>query len=430
MKRKWTLFTYPTMDIKAAEAMLNRRAEQGWRMEKIWRGLLASFVPAEEPVCYCLDWYDPSREDGLDYRTLLADAGWRRVGQLSYWNIYEAPAGTAPIQTDGELEYRRFRKKALRRMFISWLVLAIYAAVLILLCLLVGMEWRFAATFFTDTNTGIILILLLPLLIPGALLWSGRLLMRLGQWKRAIAREEPFPVPGQGSALAARLCVLVGYLLLVPLFLAFLLDAMSKWLNLGWMIGMAIGCLIILGRDPRLEYQRKRRYAKNMLAFVAVLLVLRLLPLSGVAGLVCVKPPLADEGVLPERTELEVVETHATLLSARTERREFGQLNEGDSLNGVADSEAWRLPWDWLASWVTEQYRKELGTANQEEVPGYENVWLERYGISRGNYPDGAAGDVWLIRRGNIVLWVRTDMGPLDEDWLDGILARLEEDGA
>lgn len=193
---------------------------------------------------------------------------------------------------------------------------------------------------------------------------------------------------------------------------------------------MAIGCLIILGRDPRLEYQRKRRYAKNMLAFVAVLLLLRLLPLSGVAGLVCVKPPLADEGVLPERTELEVVETHATLLSARTERREFGQLKEGDSLNGVADSEAWRLPWDWLASWVTEQYRKELGTANQEEVPGYENVWLERYGISGGNYPDGAAGDVWLIRRGNIVLWVRTDMGPLDEDWLDGILARLEEDGA
>ena len=169
MKRKWTLFTYPTMDIKAAEAMLNRRAEQGWRMEKIWRGLLASFVPAEEPVCYCLDWYDPSREDGLDYRTLLADAGWRRVGQLSYWNIYEAPAGTAPIQTDGELEYRRFRKKALRRMFISWLVLAIYAAVLVLLCLLVGMEWRFAATVFTDANTGIILILLVPLLLPGAL---------------------------------------------------------------------------------------------------------------------------------------------------------------------------------------------------------------------------------------------------------------------
>ena len=52
MKRKWMLFTYPVMDIKAAEAALNRQAEQGWRLEKLWLGLLASFVPAEEPVTY------------------------------------------------------------------------------------------------------------------------------------------------------------------------------------------------------------------------------------------------------------------------------------------------------------------------------------------------------------------------------------------
>ena len=388
MKRKWTLFTYPTMDIKAAEAMLNCRAEQGWRLEKIWLGLLASFVPVEEPVCYCLDWYDPNREDELDYRTLLADAGWRRVGQLSYWNIYEAPAGTSPIQTDGELEYRRFRKKALRRMAIGWAIPLICLAVLVLLGVLVSMKpgvlgWSYFVTVFTDANTGAVVATALPLLLAGVALWSGRLLLRLGQWKRAIAREEPFPVPGRGSALTARIFSLVGYLFLIPLVLAFLLDAMAKELNLGWIIGMAAGCLIVLGKDP-----------------------------------------------LPERTELEVVETHATLLSARTERREFGPLKEGDALNGVMDSEAWRLPWTWLADWVTEQYRKELGTANQEEVPGYENVWLERYGISGGNYPEEATGDVWLIRRGNIVLWVRTDMGPLDEDWLDGILARLEEDGA
>ena len=89
-----------------------------------------------------------------------------------------------------------------------------------------------------------------------------------------------------------------------------------------------------------------------------------------------------------------------------------------------AEEESW-LPWDWLASWVTEQCRKELGTANQDEVPGYENVWLERYGISRGNYPDGAAGDVWLIRRGNTVVWAKTDM-ELGAQWLDDLLERLE----
>ena len=430
MKRKWMLFTYPVMDIKAAEAMLNHQAEQGWRLEKLWLGLLASFVPAEEPVTYCIDWYDPSREDGLDYRTLLADAGWRRVGQLSYWNIYEAPAGTAPIQTDGELEYRRFRKKALRRMAIAWGVVACMVAVLGLLGFLSGLEWQFYLTFLTDTNTGAMVIVLLPLLLPEGLLWSGRLLLRLGQWKHAIARGEPFPVPGRRSVLLARLCTLAGYVLVVPLLLAFLLDAMLGELNLGWIIGMIIACLIILGRDPRLEYRRRRRHAKYMLACMAVLLAAWLLPLSGVAGLVCVKPPLADEGVLPERAELEVVQTHGTLLSARTKRREFGPLKEGGSVNGVADSQVWWLPWDWLADWVTEQYRNELGIANQGELSGYEDVWLVRSGISESHYPEGCVKDIWLIRRGNIVLWVQTDMGPLDEQWLDGVLARLEESGA
>ena len=115
MKRKWMLFAYPVMDIKAAEAMLNRRAGEGWRLEKLWLNLLARFVPAEKPVRYSLDWYDPAREDGPDYLRLLADAGWYQAAQTGYWNIYEAPAGTPPIQTDGDLEYRRFRKKSLRR---------------------------------------------------------------------------------------------------------------------------------------------------------------------------------------------------------------------------------------------------------------------------------------------------------------------------
>jgi len=435
MKRKWTLFTYPVSDIKAAEAMLNRRAEQGWRLEKIWLGLLASFVPEEESVCYCLDWYDPNREDGMDYRTLLADAGWRRVGQFNYWNIYEAPAGTPPIQTDGELEYRRFRKKALRRMAIGWAIPLICLAVLVLLCVLVSMKpgvlgWSVFATIFSDTSTGAVIVTALPLLLAGVVLWSGRLLLRLGQWKQAIARDESLPVPGQGSALAAKIFSLAGYLFLIPLILAFLLDAMAKELNLGWIIGMAVGCLIVLGKDPLPESERNRRYAKGTLACVAVLLVLRVLPLSGVAGLLCVKPPLTDGRLLPERTDVEAVETHATLLSARTEWYEGGPLMEGGFAYGQVESEAWALPWDWLADWVTEQYRKELGTANQEELPGYENVWLSRYGISGGNYPEGATGDAWLIRRGNVVVWVETNMGPLDENWLDGILARLEEYGA
>lgn len=46
MKRRFSLFTYPMMDMKAAKAELNRRAAAGWQMEKVWMGVLAVFVPA------------------------------------------------------------------------------------------------------------------------------------------------------------------------------------------------------------------------------------------------------------------------------------------------------------------------------------------------------------------------------------------------
>lgn len=116
MKRRLSLFTYRMMDMKAAEAELNRRAAAGWQMEKVWMGVLAVFVPAHVPVCYCIDWSDPGRDDGPDYRALLADAGWRLRQRVTCQNIYEAPAGTTPIQTGSGLEYRRFRDRALRRM--------------------------------------------------------------------------------------------------------------------------------------------------------------------------------------------------------------------------------------------------------------------------------------------------------------------------
>ena len=118
MKRRFSLFTYPMMDMKAAEAELNRRAAAGWQLEKVWMGVLAVFVPAHVPVCYCIDWSDPGRDDGPGYRALLADAGWRLRQRVTCQNIYEAPAGTTPIQTDSVLEYRRFQDRALRRMVI------------------------------------------------------------------------------------------------------------------------------------------------------------------------------------------------------------------------------------------------------------------------------------------------------------------------
>ena len=117
MKRRFSLFTYPVMDMKAAEAMLNRRAAAGWRLERVWLGVLAVFVPAHVPVRYCLDWCDNVKDmEWADYLALLAQAGWEKKLELRYWNLYEGPADAVPVQTDGAEEYRRFRAKVLRRM--------------------------------------------------------------------------------------------------------------------------------------------------------------------------------------------------------------------------------------------------------------------------------------------------------------------------
>ena len=45
----WSLFTYPVMDIKAAEALLNRRAAEGWTLDRVYLGTFARFVPANTP---------------------------------------------------------------------------------------------------------------------------------------------------------------------------------------------------------------------------------------------------------------------------------------------------------------------------------------------------------------------------------------------
>ena len=420
MKTRWKLFTYPLMDIKAAEAMLNRQAAEGWRLEKVHLGALASFVPAETPVCYCIDWYDPNREDGLDYRRLLTDAGWRRVGQLSYWNLYEAPAGTLPIQTDGELEYQRFRKKALRRMATGWSILLAMVLLLVVLApvtawLGLSSVWQYWLELPAQYNTVALLLLFLPLLLLGGLLWSARLVLRLGQWKRAIALDESFPVPGRASALAARLLVLAGDLLLVLCLPCFVLDAATGALGRPWMIGTIIGALIVLGTKEGIKYQRVRRYKTGMVIAAAVLLVISLLPLSWLTARLQVPSPLSGPNLFPW-AEVEKREDSTTFLAAHTKWEEWW-YPEGlpeRAYTVTAWAEGWVLPCSWLADWVTGQYLKDMGVSDSEELPGYEDVWVSDH--------------LWLIRRGNTVLWVDGDMSPLDTRWLDGVLARLEED--
>lgn len=425
MKRKWTLFTYPAMDIKAAEAMLNRQAEAGRRLERIWFRLAASFVPAEEPVCYCLDWYDPGRGDDSCYRTLLADGGWRKVAQAGYWTVYQAPAGTTPIQTDGALEYRRFQRTALRRMTAGWgvilamvLLLAVLAPVAARLGL--GAVWQYWLGFLARYNTAALALVCLPLLVAGGLLWSGQLLLRLRQWKGAIARGEPFPVPGQGSALAARLLGLAGTLLTAVFLLTLVLDAMAGAFSRPGMAGVLVACLIGVAVKGGRESGQVRKNRVIAALAVCALLALSLLPLSRLTARFRVPLPLGGVSPFPG-AELEQREDTASFLASHTEWTE-GQLVTLPSGSGTittARGEGWALAWPWLANWVEAQYRRALG-AGLETPEGYEDLWMA---------PAAGGGDQWLIRRGNTVLWVEDHRLAWQEDRLDYLLALLEQGG-
>ena len=81
-------------------------------------------------------------------------------------------------------------------------------------------------------------------------------------------------MPGQGSALAARLLVLLGDLLLIVFVLCFLLDVITGKVGRPWMIGTIIGALGILGWKQGAEYRRVRRYKAGMAIGAVVLLSL------------------------------------------------------------------------------------------------------------------------------------------------------------
>ena len=58
MKYRYELFCYSVIDLKAAQAHLNRMGASGWRLDRIWLETVARYVPADRPVSYCVDWCD------------------------------------------------------------------------------------------------------------------------------------------------------------------------------------------------------------------------------------------------------------------------------------------------------------------------------------------------------------------------------------
>ena len=106
-RSRWSLFTYPIMDIKAAEALLNRRAAEGWALDRVYLGTFARFVPADIRSAWCVDWSRPGYSERPDYLALCADAGWTLVQKVGAFNLYKAPVGlgrpVGPVPGPGRL---------------------------------------------------------------------------------------------------------------------------------------------------------------------------------------------------------------------------------------------------------------------------------------------------------------------------------------
>ena len=423
MKRRFSLFTYPVMDMKAAEAELNRRAAAGWRLERVWLDGLASFVPAGAPVCYCIDWIDPVLAvDAPDYRALLTEAGWTRRALVGSWAVYEAPAGATPIQTDSALEYQRFRKKVLRRALIAWGVAGAVLLLMAALVLLVSggrLSWEDAAGIMATSNLAAPLLLSLPLLLAGGLLWLGRMALRLYQWRRAAREGEPFPVPGRISAGAAKICILLVWLWVVLLLAALCLDILDGRVNLGWAIGLAIGGFLSLRVYSHMdaELRRRQQWAAGGAVVLAamVLLAPRLTP-DGLTDPLYPDRPLAEARLLEgEDTWCIQHQDEASLLVSCT-RWEEGAADGSAWLEG----RCWNIRGDFLADRLLAQYQSEAEDG-LEAPPGMEGVWTGRVSA-----PNGWRGELWLIRRGNVIVRIEAACGLVEEQDLQDILAQLE----
>lgn len=116
--RRW--FRYVPEDAKAAQAELDRLADEGWELVEF--GIFCvSFHRAERPR-RC--WVEPARWGGIgrkderkkdEYLMLCSEAGWELVEETNGLFYFRAKAGMepAPIQTDSGVEWEAVLRKTL-----------------------------------------------------------------------------------------------------------------------------------------------------------------------------------------------------------------------------------------------------------------------------------------------------------------------------
>lgn len=173
-KRKWGFFPFDAMDYKAAQSWLDKKAAQGWVLDRVFLRTFARFVPSEGRY-HCVDLEFPRVFDDqpdADYVRFCEDAGWELTAAVRGMLIFRSRPGhsPAPLQTDAGMEAERFWKKHVRKNVIT--VLVLFAILIPLL-----------AALFTLSNgvpfTSLLLLNSTLLLFPAAVLALAYLLWSL-----------------------------------------------------------------------------------------------------------------------------------------------------------------------------------------------------------------------------------------------------------
>jgi len=339
-------------------------AQKGWALEKVRGEVFAKFRKTDRAdLRYFIDFTDAKPGDPYEeseYRQLCADAGWELVEELGYWNVYASAPGRdpAPIQTDPETEYERYRQKVARRSWLSALLTAAILGVYLLLFLplLRGPHVPHAGQvffqhLFSSTFTAAVVLLSMPLFLLWGAVYLLVLWRQLRQWKQDLDLGYPLSAPSPrwarswgGVKLAASLFSTGYFLLLVPLDC--LLNGVINW---GVPVGLFLGSLLLATRErysgiPR--FQRRAAAAMAAAVVLAVCMVLRTPVRAYFPGRLPMGPVLTEfeHGDRGERAD--------GLLGSEAQWWEYVPPASEDSLNGLLSVEAQEWVTEGLADWA------------------------------------------------------------------------------
>ena len=193
-------------------------------------------------------------------------------------------------------------------------------------------------------------------------------------------------------------------------------------MNLGWAVGLAVGGFLCLRIYPGMdaELRRRQQWAAGGAVVLAamVLLAPRLTP-DGLTAPLYPDRPLAEARLLEGEDNWCVRYPDEASLLVSCTRWEEGAADGSAWLEG----RCWHIRGAFLADRVTAEYLEELGPENQAPLPGYDQVWTAPEALY---YANGNTADLWLLRRGSVIIRLETTPELLEEQDLDDILTQLE----